>query len=159
MTHETHMSQKHIHTFHQIFQHPTSHNLQWHDVAALIKESGTVHEEDNGNLSCTLNGVSKVFHPTHGKKEITDVKQVLDLRHFLEQAGFDKDGTIGHSDHTEDTGDLAAGEQHAHDHGSTNAEHNRRAEETLKTQERQQYDRDTFHGGDAQAHQQGNKQK
>jgi len=85
----TPMSHKHAHTLHQIFQHPTVHNLEWHDVVALMKHLGTVEQENNGNLLVTLNGVSQVLHHSQGK-EISDVQQVLALRHFLESAGHGK---------------------------------------------------------------------
>ena len=90
---EAHMSHKHTHTLQQIFQHPPAHHLEWHDVVALVKQTGDVHEQPNGSLKFTLNGVSEVFHPSHGK-DVSDADQVLAIRHFLEKAGFHKDGTI-----------------------------------------------------------------
>lgn len=157
--HEAQLSHKHIHTLQQIFQHPATHNLEWHSVVALVKDNGTVHEEDNGRLTCTLNGITEVFHPVHGKKDISDVQQVMDIRQFLERAGFHKDGKIDQPDHVSGREETALKEQHLHDHGHTNAEQNLRAEQQLKTQEREQNDRSAFQEGSAQAHQQGNQQK
>jgi len=155
----SHIGHKHAHTLQQVFQHPASHNLQWHDVIALVKESGTVHEEENGRLTCMLNGVSEVFHPSRDKKDVSDVQQVMDIRHFLERAGFKKDGSIAQPNGAEADGAVPQLEHHAHDHGRVNAEQNRHAEQKLKTQEHEQNDRSGFMPGDAQAHQQSNRQK
>ncbi len=156
---QAHTSHKHAHTLQQIFQHPATHNLEWHDVVALVRESGTVAEEDNGRLTFTVNGVSADFHPAHGKKTISEVQHILDVRHFLEKAGFHKDGTIAPSEHSAADGGVSENLAHAHNHGRVNAEHNERAEQQLKTQESEQNDRSAFMAGDAQAHQQGNRQK
>ena len=155
--HENQISHKHIHTLQQIFQHPASQNLEWHSVVALVKDSGTAHE-DNGIHTFTLNGVTDTFRPAHDKKELSDVQQLLALRHFLERAGFEKDGTIGRPRQTSDRGDTGEKEQHPRDHGHTHAEQNRRAEQQIKIQQHEQDERDNFQPGDAQAHQQGNKQ-
>ena len=156
---ETHMSHKHTHTLQQIFQHPASHNLEWHDVVALVKHSGTVHEEENGHLTFTLNGISEVFHPSRDKKDVSDVQQVLELRRFLERAGFHKDGAITSPEHIAPEEGITETEQHRHDQGHVNAEQNRRTEQQLKTQQHEQNERSAFMDGDAQAHQQGNRQK
>lgn len=81
----THLSNKYAGTMGRIFQHPASHNLEWHDVIALIGHLGTVEEKDNGHLTFTVNGISQVFHRKAGK-DISDVQQILDLRHFLNGA-------------------------------------------------------------------------
>ena len=154
---ETHLSHKHTHTLQQIFQHPASHNLAWHDVVVFIKESGTVQEE-SGRLTFTLNGVSEVFHHSHGK-EVADVQQVAELQHFLEKAGIKKDGTIALPEPAAELERLPEQEQHSHDRGHVNAEQNHDAEQQLKTQQHKQDERSDFSGGNAQAHQQGNRQK
>ena len=157
--HESQVSHKHAHTVQQIFQHPPSHNLEWHSIVAMVKDSGTVDEGGSGQLTFTLNGITEVFHPAHGKKEVSDPQQVLAVRHFLERAGFHKDGTIGQAAHTADPEDAPEKEQHPHDHGHTNAEQNRRAELQIKAQMQEQLARNAFEEGSAQAHQQGDRQK
>jgi hypothetical protein len=155
---DTHLSHKNAHTLQQIFQHPATHNLEWHNVVALITQIGTVREEDNGHLTLTLNGISEVCHRSKGK-DIADVQQVVDLRHFLEKAGVNQAGKIASPEGSATREGAAETEQHQHGHGRENAEHNRRAEQQLKTQENEQNERSGFMAGDAQAHQQGNKQK
>lgn len=155
--HEAHLSHKHTHTLQQIFQHPPSHNLEWRHVVALVKDSGTVHEEDNGRLTFTINGHTAEFHPGHDKKDVADVQHVLEIRQFLERAGFQKDGTMNHSETASDQGDSVKPAHHSHDQGHTNAEQNRRTEQQIKTQEHEQNERGAFQDGNAQAHQQGNR--
>ena len=155
---EPHLTHKHAHTLHQIFQHPASHNLEWRHVLALVAHSGSVQEEDKGRMTFTLNGISEVFRRSRDK-DVTEVHQVLELRSFLEKAGYTKDGATGPSQH-EAAQDSATGmEQHQHDHGQVNAGQNQRTDQQLKTQQNEQNERSAFREGDAQAHQQGNRQK
>ena len=154
---ETHLSHKHAHTLQQIFQHPATHNLAWHDVMVFVKQNGTA-QEDNERLTFTLNGISEVFHRSRGK-DVVDVQQVSELQHFLEKAGVKKDGTMAASETAEGQDGIPEHEQHSHDHGHANAEQNQHTEQQLKTQQREQNERSNFPGGNAQAHQQGNRQK
>lgn len=50
-------------------------------------------------------------------------------------------------------------EAHQHDHNAVSAEQSQRAEQELKQQQSEQNDRSAFPKGNAQAHQQGNRQK
>jgi hypothetical protein len=144
------MSHKHSHTLQQIFQHPASHNLKWHDVVALVEHSGTVQEEANGNLIFLLSGVTEVFHRPKSK-DVADVEQVLDIRRFLESAGVDKDGTMTAPSH--------AKSHDSHDQGGEYTEQNQHADQDLRNQQHEQHERNAFNEGDAQSHQQGNRQK
>ena len=75
----------HQRTFDRIFQHPISHNLEWRDVHALLGEMADVTREHNGSLKVTRNGQILVLHPT-GKKDVTEMHEVMGLRHFLERS-------------------------------------------------------------------------
>jgi hypothetical protein len=75
----------HLRTYNTIFQHPVSHNLQWHDVYALFRHLGTVEEETNGNLKVTCNGQNIVLHPPR-TKDVGETDEVMGLRHFLERS-------------------------------------------------------------------------
>jgi hypothetical protein len=75
----------HLRTHNTIFQHPVSHNLQWHDVYALFRHLGQVEEEPNGHLKVTRNGQTLMLHPPHGK-DVSDTSEVMSLRHFLEKS-------------------------------------------------------------------------
>ena len=75
----------HLRTYNTIFQHPVSHNLQWHDVYALFRHLGQVEPEPNGHQKVTRNGQTLMLHPPHGK-DVSDTAEVMSLRHFLEKS-------------------------------------------------------------------------
>ena len=75
----------HLRTYNTIFQHPVSHNLQWHDVQSLFRHIGQVEEETNGNLKVTRNGQAIVLHPPRAK-DVAETDEVMGLRHFLERS-------------------------------------------------------------------------
>jgi len=75
----------HLRTYNTIFQHPVSHNLQWHDVYALFRHLGQVESETNGLQKVTRNGQTLMLHPPHGK-DVSDTAEVMTLRHFLEKS-------------------------------------------------------------------------
>src|SRR5271169_389247 len=81
-----HLSPNHRDTLLQIFQHPTSHNIEWHAVHSLLEAVGEVEERKEGKLVVTLGEETEVFvRPKH--KDI-DVNQVVDLRRMLTNAGY-----------------------------------------------------------------------
>lgn len=75
----------HLHTYNAIFQHPISHNLNWHEVGALLKHLGQVEEESNGKIKVTRNGHVLLLHRPHTKEAAT-ADEVMTLRHFLEKS-------------------------------------------------------------------------
>jgi len=81
----TPLSSSHQRTFDRIFQHPISHNLEWRDVHALLEDIGDVEKEHNGSLKVTRNGQTLFLHPT-SKKDVTEMDEVMALRHFLEKS-------------------------------------------------------------------------
>ena len=85
----SHLSSKNIRTMERLYHHPVSHNLEWHDVVALVEKVGTVKEEAHGRLTLTVNEISRQFHRSDDGA-VSDPKQVLELRHLLESAGIGK---------------------------------------------------------------------
>jgi hypothetical protein len=81
----TPLSGAHSRTYDRIFQHPISHNLEWHDVRALLGKLGEVTEEHNGNLKVTRNGEVLVLHASR-TKDVAEMDDVMSLRHFLERS-------------------------------------------------------------------------
>jgi hypothetical protein len=75
----------HLRTYDTIFQHPISHNLEWRSVRALLKQLGQVADEPNGHLKATRNGQTLILHKPH-TKDIAEDRDVMALRHFLEQS-------------------------------------------------------------------------
>jgi hypothetical protein len=81
-----HLSPNHRDTLLQIFQHPTSHNIEWHSVLSLLGAVGDVEERKDGKVSVALGGEIEVFvRPKH--KDV-GVEQVVDLRRMLTNAGY-----------------------------------------------------------------------
>lgn len=80
------LSHNHRATLAKIFQHPVSHNLEWHDVRSLLGAIAEVEEKRDGKITVTVNGRSETLErPRH--KDL-DAQEVLDLRRLLESAGF-----------------------------------------------------------------------
>ena len=72
-------------TVERIFNHPVSHNIQWHDVLSLLQRVGTVSEEHDGRFTVTLGSETETFAaPRHHD---IDEQQVIDLRRMLKGAG------------------------------------------------------------------------
>ncbi len=72
-------------TVEKIFNHPVSHNIQWHDVLSLLKSVATVAEEHGGRVAVTLGPETETFEvPRHHD---IDEQQVIDLRRMLKGAG------------------------------------------------------------------------
>jgi hypothetical protein len=81
-----HLSPNHRDTLLQIFQHPTSHNIEWHAVLSLLRAVGEVEDRKDGNVKVTLGGESEVLvRPKH--KDV-DVSLIVDLRRMLANAGY-----------------------------------------------------------------------
>ena len=76
----------HLVTAEKILNHPASHNIEWHDAAALIVEVGSITESSNGRYTVTLGDETQIFDRPRGKD--LDTQQVVDLRKMLGAAGF-----------------------------------------------------------------------
>jgi hypothetical protein len=79
------LSGSHLRTYNSIFQHPVSHNLEWRNVRSLFNQIAEVVEQPNGNLKVTRNGQSMVLH-TPRTKDVAEVEELMELRHFLERS-------------------------------------------------------------------------
>jgi hypothetical protein len=81
-----HLNNHHRDTLEKIFQHPTSHNIEWLDVISLLETVGTVVESHDGKFVVTLGSETETFvRPNH--KDV-DVQTVVDLRRMLHGAGY-----------------------------------------------------------------------
>jgi hypothetical protein len=81
-----HLDAEHRDTVEQIFNRPSSGNVEWRRVRSLLEAVGTVEEERDGRLCVTLGGETETFDPPHGKD--VDVQMLVDLRRMLRSAGF-----------------------------------------------------------------------
>jgi hypothetical protein len=83
---QPHLSNHHRTTLRQIFQHPVSHNIEWHAVVSLLQAVGSVAEHHDGKAAVTIGSSTEFFDvPSH--KDI-DVQTVLDLRQMLANGGY-----------------------------------------------------------------------
>jgi hypothetical protein len=82
-----HLSSNHRDTLLQIFQHPTSHNIEWHSVLSLLEAVGAVQQEHDGKFHVKIGDEVEVL--TRPKDKDISVQQVVDVRRMLTGAGYD----------------------------------------------------------------------
>jgi hypothetical protein len=81
-----HLDGRHRDTLRQIFQHPTSHNIEWRAVTSLLEAIGTVTVRHDGKLAVKLGDELEFLEPPVGKD--LDDQLVNDLRRMLTSAGY-----------------------------------------------------------------------
>jgi hypothetical protein len=79
----------HLVTAEKILAHPASHNVEWHDAAALVAEIGSIAEESNGRYRVTIGDETQIFDRPRGKD--LDTQQIVDLRKMLKSIGITTD--------------------------------------------------------------------
>jgi hypothetical protein len=82
-----HLDNHHRTTLRQIFQHPVSHNIEWHAVTSLLEAVGTVEVRHDGKVAVRIGSEIAFFDPPAGKD--VDAQMVVDLRQMLSRAGYD----------------------------------------------------------------------
>ncbi len=82
-----HLDNHHRNTLRQIFEHPVSHNIEWHAVMSLLDAVGTVSVRHDGKVAVTVGSEAAFLEPPVAKD--IDAQRVVDLRHLLGQAGYD----------------------------------------------------------------------
>jgi hypothetical protein len=75
----------HERTLGMLFEHPTSHNIEWRDVIGLLDSIGATAPASHDGLRVIVNDKTVVFHHTQAKTLTTE--QVQQMRHFLRDAG------------------------------------------------------------------------
>ena len=80
-----HLNNHHRNTLRQIFQHPVSHNIEWHAVLSLLEAIGSVVEHHDAMVAVTL-GSETEFFDVPPQKDI-GTQTVVDLRRMLSSAG------------------------------------------------------------------------
>jgi hypothetical protein len=81
-----HLDNRHRNTLRQIFEHPVSHNIEWHAVTSLLDAIGTVTVNHDGKVAVKVGSEAAFLDPPAGKD--IDAQMVVDLRHMLSTAGF-----------------------------------------------------------------------
>jgi hypothetical protein len=81
-----HLDGRHRDTLRQIFEHPTSHNIEWRAVMSLLEAVGTVTVRHDGKVEAKVGADLEFLEPPDGKD--IDVQMVVDLRRMLTSAGY-----------------------------------------------------------------------
>ena len=81
------LSNRHRDTLEQIFERPSSGNVEWQEVLALLEAVGDVVEAPNCRYRVTLGEETEVFDRPHGND--VDVQVLVDLRRMLRNAGLE----------------------------------------------------------------------
>ena len=76
----------HRKTLEKLFTHPTSHNIQWHDVLSLLQAVAEVEEAHDGRFRVTLGEETETFDAP--RRHDIDTQQIVDLRRMLKGAGY-----------------------------------------------------------------------
>ena len=82
-----HLDNRHRNTLRQIFQHPVSHNIEWHAVISLLEAVGTVEVRNDGKVAVKVGSDAAFLEPPVGKD--VDAQMVVDLRRMLSSAGYE----------------------------------------------------------------------
>ena len=75
----------HRQTLEKIFAHPTSHNIQWHDVLSLLGHVGTLKEHHDGKYVVTIGDQTESLDPA--RQHDVDIRYVVDLRRMMASVG------------------------------------------------------------------------
>jgi hypothetical protein len=81
-----HLNNHHRDTLRKIFEHPVSHNIEWHEVVSLLEAVGTVDVRHDGEIVVHIGSHQEFFAAPDGKD--VDEQMVVDLRAMLSGAGF-----------------------------------------------------------------------
>ena len=88
-----HLSNHHRNTLRQLFQHPVSHNIEWHAVMSLLEAVGSTVEQHAGKVAVTVGSQTEFFDPPAHKN--IDTQTIVDLRRMLTNAGYRADAAAG----------------------------------------------------------------
>jgi hypothetical protein len=80
------LNSHHRNTLNKIFQHPTSHNIEWHDLLSLLIAIGSVARHRDNRVAVTIGSETRFFDVPEGKD--VDVDSVVELRRLLAAAGY-----------------------------------------------------------------------
>jgi hypothetical protein len=81
-----HLDSRHRDTLRQIFEHPTSHNIEWRAVVSLLEAVGTATVRHDGKVAVKIGPELEFLEPPAGKD--VDDQMVVDLRRMLTGAGY-----------------------------------------------------------------------
>jgi hypothetical protein len=82
-----HLNGHHRRVVDAIFRHPVAHNLEWHDVHALLNHIGAVTVRSNGEFDVNIGAEHAIIARPHGKD--LDIEEITQVRKFLGKVGLD----------------------------------------------------------------------
>jgi len=82
----SHLNGHHRDTLVRIFEHPTSHNIEWHDVLSLLGAVGSVEERHDGKYLIRIGAESEIV--TRPKHADVDTQMIVNFRRMLTAAGY-----------------------------------------------------------------------
>lgn len=82
----SHLGENHRNTLRQISEHPTSGNVEWHDVLSLLRAVGDVTIEHNNKVKVTVGTETIVVSPP--RRKAVDEDLLVELRHLLHTADY-----------------------------------------------------------------------
>ena len=82
-----HLSNNHRDTLLQVFQHPTSRNIEWPATLSLLNAIGSVEERHVGKYRVKVGDTTEFLGPPRHKSLVVD--EVLKVRRMLTSAGYD----------------------------------------------------------------------
>jgi hypothetical protein len=85
-----HLNGHHTKTLASLFVHPASHNIEWHDVLALLTHLGSAEERHGGGYTVTIGAERITLARPHGHDLVDD--ELRQVRAFLARAGLAPDG-------------------------------------------------------------------
>lgn len=82
----SHLGENHRNTLRQITEHPTSSNVEWHDVLSLLRAVGDVTVEHNSKVKITVGTETIVVSPP--RQKTIDEDLLVELRRLLHAADY-----------------------------------------------------------------------
>ncbi len=80
-------------TAERVFRHPTSHNIQWHDVLSLLESFGEGRETTKGSYELKVDETVHLFAAPLGR-DLND-RHVVEVRKILRQVGITPEALNG----------------------------------------------------------------
>ncbi len=81
------MKRAHLRTLEAVFAHPTSANIAWKDIEALLESLGAeISEREGSRVAIVLFDEVRVFHRPHPSPK-TDKGAVASVRKWLDRHG------------------------------------------------------------------------
>ena len=87
------LNSHHRDTLAQVFRHPTSHNIEWHDILSLLNAVGTTRDTHKGHIEVTIDDVTEVLEPARHKE--IETEQLAILRRLLRRTGYAPEDLTG----------------------------------------------------------------